>query len=105
VCHRFVTLDSLATNELLQCWTGSALWYCPGRFDHPSLFAALLDARKGGAWEVQLPGATSTSGGYIGDSAILETVLTADAQTASPSRSPIGCPLAKVSARHLPALR
>jgi GH15 family glucan-1,4-alpha-glucosidase len=59
---------------------GSILWYCPGRFDYPSLFSALLDAEKGGVWQVQLPGAVSDSRGYIGDSAILETVLSADGQ-------------------------
>src|ERR1700745_4380332 len=27
---------------------GTVDWYCPSRFDAPSLFGALLDARKGG---------------------------------------------------------
>src|SRR5947208_6871595 len=27
---------------------GTVDWYCPARFDAPSLFGALLDARKGG---------------------------------------------------------
>ena len=27
---------------------GTIDWYCPARFDAPALFAALLDARKGG---------------------------------------------------------
>ena len=27
---------------------GTVDWYCPSRFDAPSLFGSLLDARKGG---------------------------------------------------------
>lgn len=54
---------------------GSILWYCPGRFDYPSLFGALLDPQKGGAREVKLPNATAHTRGYVEDSAILETSL------------------------------
>jgi GH15 family glucan-1,4-alpha-glucosidase len=52
---------------------GSIVWYCPGRFDHPSLFAALLDRQQGGAWTVELPGAHPEGRNYIEDSAVLET--------------------------------
>ena len=49
-------------------------WYSPHRIDHPSLFNALLDPRRG-AWRVSLPGATPRSRRYIGASAVLETRL------------------------------
>ena len=31
---------------------GTIDWYCPGRFDGPSVFAALLDSRRGGFWRI-----------------------------------------------------
>src|SRR6185503_13375572 len=37
---------------------GTIDWYCPARFDAPSLFAALLDARQGGYFSLAC-GATS----------------------------------------------
>ncbi len=32
---------------------GAIDWYCPGRFDAPSLFASILDARRGGYYSIQ----------------------------------------------------
>jgi GH15 family glucan-1,4-alpha-glucosidase len=55
--------------------SGSILWYCPGRFDHPSLFGALLDPQKGGSWEVSSPNVVAHTRRYLEDSAILETSL------------------------------
>jgi hypothetical protein len=55
---------------------GTVLWYCPGRFDHPSLLAGLLDP-GGGAWRIELPGAASAGRRYLGDSGVLETHLRA----------------------------
>ena len=53
---------------------GSILWYCPERFDRPSLLAGLLDPAAG-AWTVQLPEATPGPRRYLGDSGVLETRL------------------------------
>lgn len=61
--------------------SGSILWYCPGRFDYPSLLGALLDPQKGGAWEVRLPHAVPGTRRYIEDSAILETSLKTNSGT------------------------
>jgi hypothetical protein len=55
---------------------GTVLWYCPGRFDHPSLLAGLLDP-GGGAWRIELPGAAPAGRRYLGDSGVLETHLRA----------------------------
>lgn len=55
---------------------GAIVWYCPQRFDYPSLFAALLDARKGGDWLIDLPAGCNTSRRYIEESGILETCIT-----------------------------
>jgi GH15 family glucan-1,4-alpha-glucosidase len=55
--------------------TGSIVWYCPGRFDRPSLFAALLDLEKGGTWHLNLPFAQPLGRDYLEDSAVLETRL------------------------------
>jgi GH15 family glucan-1,4-alpha-glucosidase len=53
---------------------GTILWYCPGRFDHPTLFAGLLDP-NGGAWRIDLPGITPVRRRYLSESGVLETVL------------------------------
>jgi GH15 family glucan-1,4-alpha-glucosidase len=52
---------------------GSIVWYCPGRFDNPSLFAALLDPDKGGAWSIKRPTAGLLGRAYLGDSAVLQS--------------------------------
>ena len=53
---------------------GTVLWYCPGRFDHPSIFAGLLDP-NGGAWEIHLPGSSPLRRRYVEESGVLETCL------------------------------
>lgn len=56
---------------------GCIRWYCPGRFDSPSLFAALLDTH-GGEWRLQLDGGEPCRRRYLDDSGVLETVLQRD---------------------------
>lgn len=56
---------------------GEVVWYCPGRFDAPSLLARLLDAARGGSWAVDLPGAVHAGRRYLGDGGHLESVLRA----------------------------
>lgn len=58
--------------------SGNIIWYCPRRFDHPSLFASLLDSEKGGSWSLQLEDASFSHRRYIKDSGILETHLSLD---------------------------
>jgi len=49
-------------------------WFCAGRFDAPSVFGALLDAERGGAWRLgPVDGAARTTQFYLPDSAILVT--------------------------------
>ena len=31
---------------------GTIDWFCPGRFDAPSVFAGILDEERGGAWTI-----------------------------------------------------
>lgn len=52
---------------------GTICWYCPGRFDGPSLFASLLDDSKGGAWSLKWQDARFAERAYEGDSAILKS--------------------------------
>ncbi|MBW4695496.1 MAG: hypothetical protein KME27_27420 [Lyngbya sp. HA4199-MV5] len=54
--------------------TGSIVWYCPGQFDAPSLFAALLDP-QGGEWALQLSQVECVARHYLEDSGVLETTL------------------------------
>lgn len=51
---------------------GEIVWYCPGRFDRPSLLGALLDP-KSGSWRLEARDASYVSRRYAGPSAILET--------------------------------
>ena len=55
---------------------GSIVWYCPERFDAPALLTALLDPERGGRWELKSP-LTPVERRYIGESGVLETVLSA----------------------------
>lgn len=52
---------------------GNIVWYCPDRFDHPSLFAAILDPQKGGSWNFQSGSAAYQRRAYQENSAILQT--------------------------------
>ena len=52
---------------------GTVVWYCPSRFDRPSLFGALVGPERGGAWHVEAPSVRSVGRCYVGDSAVLET--------------------------------
>ncbi|MBD2256785.1 glycoside hydrolase family 15 protein [Pseudanabaena sp. FACHB-2040] len=56
--------------------TGEIVWYCPGRFDRPSLLAALLDPSQGGSWKLNIPEVACSGRRYLEDSGILETTLT-----------------------------
>ncbi|MGJ9412935.1 glycoside hydrolase family 15 protein [Aeromicrobium sp. CF4.19] len=52
---------------------GTIDWYCPGRFDSPSVFATLLDPDIGGAWRIEVEGTVRTQQFYFPDTAILAT--------------------------------
>ncbi|WP_439883502.1 glycoside hydrolase family 15 protein [Pontibacter sp. MBLB2868] len=52
---------------------GSVVWYCPVRFDAPSLFASLLDTVKGGAWQILCNELSFSYRYYLEDSTILRT--------------------------------
>jgi GH15 family glucan-1,4-alpha-glucosidase len=53
---------------------GSVDWCCLPHLDSPSVFAALLDERRGGRWLVAPAGHVERTRRYLGVSAILETV-------------------------------
>ena len=52
---------------------GNIVWYCPKRFDNPSLFASLLDSEKGGAWTLEAEGLEFEKRQYLKDSGLLQT--------------------------------
>lgn len=52
---------------------GTIDWYCPSRFDAPSLFAALLDADRGGSFSLRARTATRPKQLYLPDTNILLT--------------------------------
>ena len=52
---------------------GTVDWYCPSRFDAPSLFGALLDARKGGYFSLSSRSNTRPKQLYLPDTNILLT--------------------------------
>jgi GH15 family glucan-1,4-alpha-glucosidase len=51
---------------------GTVDWFCPGRFDAPSVFGAVLDHERGGAFRIWVEGATSGQS-YVPRSAVLVT--------------------------------
>jgi GH15 family glucan-1,4-alpha-glucosidase len=54
---------------------GSIDWCCLPDFDNPSVFAALLDHRRGGRFRVGLPGAEPGRQRYITHTNVLQTVF------------------------------
>ena len=54
---------------------GSIDWQCAPRFDSPSIFAAILDARKGGRFQVLPAGKFTTKQSYEGDTNVLTTLF------------------------------
>ena len=52
---------------------GTVDWYCPARFDAPSLFGALLDARKGGYFSLSSRSSGRPKQLYLPDTNILLT--------------------------------
>jgi GH15 family glucan-1,4-alpha-glucosidase len=53
---------------------GEVVWYCPGRFDAPSLFGRLLDD-EAGVWMLGDGGDAPVQRAYKGDSAVLDTQM------------------------------
>jgi GH15 family glucan-1,4-alpha-glucosidase len=52
---------------------GTIDWYCPERFDAPSVFASLLDADRGGSFRLRSSGPSLSKQLYLPDSNILLT--------------------------------
>ena len=58
---------------------GSIDWFCPGRFDAPSVFARILDSERGGSWDLMpVDGDVRTHQFYFPDSNILDTRFLTD---------------------------
>jgi GH15 family glucan-1,4-alpha-glucosidase len=52
---------------------GSIDWFCPGRFDAPSIFAAILDADVGGSYRIAPASPSASKQLYLPDTAALLT--------------------------------
>ena len=52
-------------------------WACFPRFDSPAVFAAVLDADRGGAWRISVPGTVARRRGYVPGTNVLVTTLEA----------------------------
>ena len=60
---------------------GSIDWLCWPRFDSPSIFAAILDAERGGCFRIAPVGDAEADRRYIPDTPILETTFTSESGT------------------------
>jgi len=54
---------------------GSIDWYCAPRFDSPSVFAALLDVRKGGKFQLSPTDSFTAKQSYEGETNVLSTIF------------------------------
>ncbi|RKN16529.1 glycoside hydrolase family 15 protein [Micromonospora musae] len=57
--------------------TGSVNWWCPARFDSPSVFARLLDDNAG-HWAIRPEGRFNTERAYLTDTLVLRTVFSTE---------------------------
>lgn len=58
---------------------GTVSWFCPGRFDAPSVFASILDDARGGSWRLApVDGSVRSQQFYFPDTAILATRFLTD---------------------------
>ena len=71
--ERYGVIGDLHTAALVNAF-GSVDWFCPPRFDSPSVFGAILDDAKGGRWRIGAVGATEHSQRYIEGTNVLQTV-------------------------------
>ncbi|MEE6263491.1 glycoside hydrolase family 15 protein [Plantactinospora sonchi] len=55
---------------------GSVDWWCPARFDGPSVFARLLDNDTGGHWYIRPAGDFDVERRYLDETLVLRTVFT-----------------------------
>lgn len=53
--------------------SGSIDWYCPGRFDAAAVFCRVLDAKRGGYFQIEPAGEFTSSRTYLDDTNILIT--------------------------------
>jgi GH15 family glucan-1,4-alpha-glucosidase len=70
--ERHGLIGDLQTAALV-CDDGTIDWFCSPRFDSPSLFAALLDADRGGFWRMSAQGDCVTKQLYLPGTPILIT--------------------------------
>jgi GH15 family glucan-1,4-alpha-glucosidase len=54
---------------------GSVDWWCPSRFDGPSVFARMLDD-EGGHWSIRPDGDFEVERAYLDETLALRTVFT-----------------------------
>ena len=57
-------------------YDGSIDWCCMPRINSPSIFAAILDHKKGGKWAIQPAGPAASTQGYLEETNILRTEFT-----------------------------
>ena len=53
---------------------GTVEWYCPARFDSPSVFARVLDT-DGGHWSIRPVGEFEVERAYLDDTMVLQTIF------------------------------
>ena len=70
----YAIIGDCRTAALISKW-GSMDWLCLPDFDSPTVFSALLDPAKGGAFQITLAHAHASTRRYLSDSVVLESII------------------------------
>ena len=79
--HDHAIIGDCRSAALINRW-GTLDWLCWPRFDSPAIFAAILDARRGGHWRICPSNPVASGREYVQDTNVLRTTIRSTGGTA-----------------------